>query len=206
MSATLEVRTAPAVAELYFWALQVSFATGGRELGAAHLGLQWHPAHPGATAVNWGGYGADGRELAGGASLLPSATGNPNTRDFPWVTGRRYQLRIGPSDRPGWWRGEVDGVAVRDLPGGGESLRSPLVWAEVFAPCDAPPAEVRWSDFAAVTSSGDRLAPDRVLVTYQGQHEGGCATATVEPDGDGVRQVTGVARTTPHGATLPLGP
>jgi hypothetical protein len=65
---------------------------------------------------------------------------------------------------------------------------------------------VRWSDFAAVTSSGDRLAPDRMFVTYQGQHEGGCATATVEPDGDGVRQVTGVARTTPHGATLPLGP
>jgi hypothetical protein len=64
---------------------------------------------------------------------------------------------------------------------------------------------VRWSDLEVVTASGDRLVPDRLLVTYQGQHEGGCATATVEPDGDGVRQVTGVARTTPHGATVALG-
>ena len=78
----LEVTEPPTVPALYFWALQVSFEDRGRAAGGAHLGLQWYPPHPGSTAVNWGGYAPDGRELDGSNSLLPSATGNPNTRDF----------------------------------------------------------------------------------------------------------------------------
>ena len=45
--AVLEVLVAPSVAELSFWALQVGFVADGRDAGAAHLGLQWYPAHPG---------------------------------------------------------------------------------------------------------------------------------------------------------------
>ena len=39
VAVTLEVVEPPAVDELYFWALQVSFFEGGRHTGAAHLGL-----------------------------------------------------------------------------------------------------------------------------------------------------------------------
>ena len=89
----LEVTTAPQVEALYFWALQVSFTDRGRSGGGAHLGLQWYPAHPGSTAVNWGGYVPDGHELEGTTSALPSATGNVNTRDFPWIRVSRTASR-----------------------------------------------------------------------------------------------------------------
>ena len=55
VSVTLEVLQPPTVDRLYFWALQADFATGDagrRPAGGAHLGLQWHPQHPGSTAVN----------------------------------------------------------------------------------------------------------------------------------------------------------
>ena len=61
--AVLEVTEPPTVASLYFWALQVSFEDRGRAAGGAHFGFQWYPAHPGSTAVNWGGYAPDGGEL-----------------------------------------------------------------------------------------------------------------------------------------------
>lgn len=207
VAATLEVVVAPAVPELYFWALQASFATATNpRVGAAHLGLQWYPPHPGSTAVNWGGYDqATGGVLAGSESAFPSATGNPNTRDYAWQPGRRYRLTIGPGGAPGWWRGAIDGVAVRELRGGGDRLTDPVVWAEVFARCDDPPATVRWSDFAARTAGGGIVEPDRVTVTYHPTADGGCDNTTVVAAGPGaLLQTTGTDRLVPPGAVLAL--
>lgn len=202
---TLEVVAGPAVPDLYFWALQASFVDGRAHRGAGHLGLQWHPGHPGSTAVNWGGYHAGGGELSGSTSLLPSATGNPNTRDWAWRLGRPSRLAIGRGSRPGRWRGTVDGTEVRQLDGGGSALADLMVWSEVFARCDAASVVVRWSDPVAVTERGDRLVPDRVVVTYQRGADGGCDNTDVVPDRDGaVLQRTNCERTTAPGAVLPM--
>lgn len=205
--ATLEVLEAPAVPRLVFWALQVSFVDRGRRAGGAHLGLQWHPAHPGSTAVNWGGYGPGGRELDGSPSTLPSATGNPNTRDYPWRPGRPYRLRV--SRAAGGWRGEVaDGAAVtvvRHLHAGGGTLDSPVVWSEVFAACEEPAGTVRWSGFRLTAEDGTQVEPDTVRVSYQPLTEGGCATTDVVVDGGGFVQRTATVRHTPHGARRTLG-
>src|SRR6478672_1424945 len=131
-SVTLEIVTPPVVPHLYFWALQASLVDGSQAFGAGHLGLQWYPAHPGGTAVNWGGYDASGRELGGTASSLPSATGNPNTRDFPWEPSRPYRLAISAGTQPGEWQGSVDGQVVRELHAGGTGLTDVMVWSEVF--------------------------------------------------------------------------
>jgi hypothetical protein len=204
VSADLEVIEAPRVAELYFWALQASFA-GQAGSAAAHLGLQWYPPHPGSTAVNWGGYGPGGGILDGTASPLPSATGNPNTRDLAWEPGRRYRLAIGPGARPGWWRGSVDGVVVRELHGGGDRLAAPIVWSEVFARCDAPPVTVRWSDLAARTATGTIVEPATVAVSYQHARDGGCDNTSVLADGPGAFiQRTATPRQVPPGAMLRL--
>ena len=74
--------------------------------GGAHFGLQWHPDHPGGTAVNWGGYDRSGSILPGSASDLPSALHNDNTRDLAWVPRRPYRLRISRSTDPA----PVDGL------------------------------------------------------------------------------------------------
>src|SRR5580765_6989789 len=111
VAVTLEVVEPPVVDELYFWALQVSFVDGDRHVGAGHLGLQWYPLHPGGTAVNWGGYRDGGGELDGEPSTLPSAPGNPNTRDFAWRRRTPYRLRVrGEGD--GWWTGSVTDLAT----------------------------------------------------------------------------------------------
>jgi hypothetical protein len=205
VAVTLEVVTRPVAAQLYFWALQAGFAgPGGGRLGAAHLGLQWYPPHPGSTAVNWGGYAATGGILDGTESALPSATGNPNTRDLAWEPGRPYRLAIGPGARTGWWRGTVDGVAVRELHGGGDRLVDPIMWAEVFARCDDPTVTVRWSELTARTAAGEVVEPDHVGVTYQATADGGCDNTTVGRDDRGVIQVTGVERLVPPGAVLRL--
>lgn len=191
ITAVLEVVVPPRVDELYFWALQVSFLDGGRHVGAAHLGLQWHPGHPGNTAVNWGGYAAAGGELDGETSPLPSATANPNTRDFVWVPRRRYRLAI-DGDGDGSWRGTVTDLSsgrstvVRRLHGGGTTIGDPVVWSEVFAPCDAPSVTVRWSGF-------DPL-PVTMQTTYQSVADGGCSNVISSPDGDGWRQTTNTRR------------
>jgi hypothetical protein len=205
VAATLEVVEGPAVPELYFWALQAGFSGPGGRRGAAHLGLQWYAAHPGSTAVNWGGYHAAGGILDGTDSDLPSATGNPNTRDLAWEPGRPYRLAISAGAEPGWWRGSVDGVVVRVLHGGGDRLVEPMVWSEVFARCDHPPAAVRWSELTARTAGGDVVEPDRVTVSYQARADGGCDNTTVVADGPGaVLQVTGSDRLVPAGAVLAL--
>jgi hypothetical protein len=204
-SATLTVEAAPAVPDLYFWALQASFVDGaGRRHGGAHLGLQWYRQHPGSRAVNWGGYGPDGRVLDGSASSLPSATGNPNTRDLWWEPGQPYTLGIERAAEGGW-AGTVGGVRVRTLAAGGDRLDPLMVWSEVFARCDAPPVAVRWSGFRATTAQGRVVAPVAVHVNYQRREDGGCDNSTALADGDAVRQITGTERLVPQGARLALG-
>ncbi|MDX6234715.1 MAG: hypothetical protein QOH68_3833 [Nocardioidaceae bacterium] len=195
----LEIVRPPVVPHLYFWALQASMVDGHRVVGGAHLGLQWHAGHPGSTAVNWGGYAASGGELGGEPSLLPSATGNSNTRDFHWAPGVRYRLRIANAG-DGLWLGEVTDLAsgertvVRRLRGGGSALSTPMVWSEVFARCEDPSVVVRWSQLAP--------EPAAMRVTYQSQHDGGCANTNVELDGDAVLQTTSTVRTIPHDSVL----
>ena len=215
VAVTLEVLLPPAVPRLYFWALQVSFTDGRRVAGAAHLGLQSHPGHPGGTAVNWGGYRSGGGELDGSPSSLPSALDNPNTRDYDWKPGRAYRLRVTPAGEAGW-RGAVTDLAtgretvVRDLlpPAPAPALSAPVVWSEVFARCDHPSTVVEWRDLEAVTTEGRRVRPVAVRVGYQRSAEGGCdnTTALADPDGAGVgvRQVTATARVVPPGTVLRL--
>lgn len=204
-SVTLVVEAAPAVPDLYFWALQASFVDGaGRHHGSGHLGLQWHRRHPGSRAVNWGGYGPDSRMLDGSASPLPSASGNPNTRDLWWEPSQPYTLSIEHSAEGGWV-GTVDGVPVRRLATGGDRLDALMVWSEVFARCDAPPVAVRWSGLRVTMAQGRVLAPVAVRVNYQRRADGGCDNSTALPDGDAVRQITGTERLVPQGARLLLG-
>jgi len=217
VAATLEILVPPVVDRLYFWALQVSFASNRRLQGGAHLGLQWNPKFPGKTAVNWGGYGTGGggtRILKGTPSRLPSARGDRNTRDFDWGFGRRYRLRVFPSpDLPSEgfaWRGTVtdlesgEETTVRDLYAGGSHLMSPMVWTEAFARCEQPSVTVRWSDLSALSAEGEDLRPQRVRINYQSRADGGCDNTTVSVDELGVLQVTGVQRQVPQGAILPV--
>lgn len=204
-SVALVVEAAPPVPDLYFWALQASFVDGGgRRHGGGHLGLQWHRPHPGSRAVNWGGYGPDGGVLDGSASPLPSTAGNPNTRDLWWEPGLPYTLTIEPAAEGGW-AGTVDGVRVRRLEAGGDRLSGLMVWSEVFARCDAPAVEARWSGFRAITAEGGVVGPVAVHVNYQSRVDGGCDNSTVLAHGDAVSQITGTERLVPQGARLPLG-
>ena len=213
VSAVLEVVVPPAVDRLYFWALQASFADGGRHRGAAHVGLQWNARHPRSRAVNWGGYGADGQVLAGSASSLPSLPDDPNTRDYGWEPGRRYRLRIAAAPgAPGRWLGEVTDLAadratvIRHLDAGGDRLAAPVVWSEVFARCEHPSVTVRWSGFEAVGRSGRRSQPRGLTVSYEPGSAGGCDNTTVVADERGVSQVTNTRRTVPPGASIDLRP
>jgi hypothetical protein len=213
VAVTLEVLEAPQVDELYFWALQVDWVDErGRPAGGAHAGLQWYPPHPGGRAVNWGGYGPDGGELEGSSSDLPSSTGNRNTRDLPWRPGEPHRIEVAPSpvpapgDRPAW-RATVSSpslgnVVVRDLYGTGRSIAGMLTWSEVFARCDDPPVEVRWSDPEAVDARDDRRPPHVVTVTYQSHADGGCANSDVAADDLGIVQRTSTHRVTRHGTVL----
>jgi hypothetical protein len=206
VSCTLEVLGRPAHDRLVFWALQASFTgEGSAPRGAGHLGLQWHPSHPGSTAANWGGYDQRGSDLAGSTSARPSALGNANTRDYGWEPGRPYRLSI--SRAPDGGSGAIDGEALRVLHAGGAALSAPMVWSEVFADCDAPPTTIRWSALEAITVAGERVGADAVTVNYQRESDGGCSnTDTAVDDRGRVVQRTSVARVTPQDTVLPLGP
>lgn len=198
---TITVLERPAVPRLVFWALQASFlGPGGRRHGAGHVGLQHAPRHPGSSAANWGGYGADGHELAGSPLTVASATANANTGDFAWETGRPYLLGIERS--ADGWAATIDGTPLRSLAAGGDHLGGLTVWSEVFAHCDEPGGAVRWSSPAGRTADGTVVRPGGVVVNYQSHAAGGCANTTAEPDGDGVVQRTHTARTTPPGTRL----
>ncbi|MFN0028138.1 MAG: hypothetical protein ACKV2O_13305 [Acidimicrobiales bacterium] len=208
---TLEVLEMPTVSRLYFWALQANFVGPDGPGGGAHLGLQFHPDYPGATAVNWGGYRNGGGELQGSASPLAGALGNVNTRDYPWQPGRPYRLRIDRSpDQPGWWQGSVRDLAdpgggwvtVRALRGGGTHLTSLMTWSEVFARCEHPPVTVRWSDPAGFLDDGTPQRPATMSVNYQARADGGCANTTAEADQVGIRQRTGTERLVAQGTNL----
>lgn len=210
VSTVFELVAEPSVPRLYFWALQASFLQGGLHSGAAHLGVQWHPAYPNNRAVNWGGYGPDGHELDGSLPELPSTLDNPNTRDFDWESGLPYRFLIARSpDVAGAWRGTVTNLAtgeptvVRDLYAAGSHLRGPIVWTEAFCRCEQPPVLARWSGFRAATEDGP--APvEAMQVSYQSYAQGGCTNTTARPDGDGFLQITGVSREIPAGTVLPL--
>ncbi len=204
MSATLEVLGRPAHDRLVFWALQASFvAAGAGPRGAGHLGLQWHPSHPGSTAANWGGYDERGQELAGSVASRPSALHNANTRDYPWEAGRPYRLSIARG--ADGWVGSIDGEPLRVLHAGGVALSAPMVWSEVFADCDAAPTTIGWSALAAVTVAGERVAAEAVTVNYQREADGGCSNTDTAVDADGrVVQRTSVPRVTPQSSTLRL--
>jgi hypothetical protein len=205
-SVVLVVEAAPPVPDLYFWALQASFTDGaGRRHGGGHLGLQWYQPHPGSRAVNWGGYGPDGRVLDGSTSPLPSTTGNANTRDLWWDPGRPYALTVERA-AGGGWAGAVAGTRVRTLAAGGDRLDALMVWSEVFARCDAPPVAARWSKFRATTAEGHIVEPVAVHVNYQRRADGGCDNTTALADGGAVRQITGTERVVLQGARLPLKP
>lgn len=216
VSVVLEVLQFPEVRRLFFWALQVSFASERSVRGGAHLGLQWNPRFSSMTAANWGGYAPPeiGGLLRGSPSMLRSERDDPNTRDFAWSPGRRYRLRVAPSpDAPPGihaWRGTItdleSGVetVVRDLWTDGDHLVAPIVWTEAFARCDHPGVAARWSDLKAVDFSGRPLRASRVRVNYQSRTEGGCGNTTVVLDELGVVQATGVQRQMPQGAMLPV--
>lgn len=206
VSATLTVVDPPAVDRLHFWALQASFLEGpgpGRRHGGGHTGLQWHPGHPGGTAVNWGGYGADGRELSGTTSPLPSATGNANTCDLPWEPGRPYRLSIHRGIEG--WAASVDGLVIRELDVGGDRLGTIMVWSEVFARCDDPSSAVLWTDLSGHTRDGATVHPVAVATRYQSVPDGGCSNTSSDPDGLGaIIQRTNVVRSARPGTRLPL--
>ena len=217
VSATLEVLVQPRVRRLYFWALQVSFAAERRLHGGGHVGLQWNPGFPGATAVNWGGYAPQhegGAVLRGSASRLPSAKRDPNTRDYPWEVGHRYRLKVTAGDEaPSGlyaWRGSINDLdgggitVIRDLYSTGSYLVAPMVWSEVFARCEQPSVSVRWSDLRAVSAGGEVVRPRLVRVNYQARHDGGCDNTNVGSDELGVLQVTSVQRQVAQGALFPV--
>lgn len=205
VSAVCEVLVPPGLARLYFWALQASFVDGERPCGTAHLGLQWNPRFPGSCAANWGGYRPSGDGLlAGTESELPSTPGDPNTRDYHWWPNQPYRFRIHRS--PQGWRGEITDLAtgsvtvVRDLLAGGDRLTLPVVWSEVFAPCEAPSAMVRWSELRGVMPSGEQVIPQALRVNYQEP----CHNTTVQVDELGIRQLTNAERVVPQGEIVPL--
>ncbi len=212
-SVVLEVVDPPRVPRLHFWALQVDVEDAlGRRAGGAHLGLQWHPEHPGSTAVNWGGYDQDGTVLHGSDSALPSALHNPHTRDFGWVPCRPYRLKVEPApaqDQPDRehrgsvltaWRGSLTDLTtgectvVRDLHAWGDRIAGVIMWSEVFARCDDPQVAVRWSDATVTGTDGRTRRPGSFRVNYQAPGDGGCANTTSQPD-SGFRHDGGVVGT-----------
>jgi hypothetical protein len=213
---TLEVLQPPVVRRLYFWALQVSFFREDHRRGGAHLGLQWNPGFPGSTAANWGGYAPSevGGLLSGSPSPLPSARDDVNTRDLPWVPGRRYRLAVtrGPEPSPGVhaWRGTItdleSGVetVVRDLFADGPHLGAPMVWTEAFGRCEHPGVAARWSAPSLTAADGRVVLPTRVRVNYQSRRDGGCDNTTAIADELGIVQATAALRATPQGAVLPV--
>ena len=209
--ATLEVSNPPRTNDLYFFALQATFATAGRHLGGAHVGLQWNQRHPGNTAVNWGGYRSQelgGDILEGTESALPSLPADPNTRDYPWQSHKPYRLTIAAGSEPGWWLGSVEDLTtqvvteIRELQGGGDALVAPMVWAEVFAPCDGPAMTIRWTDLEVASSAGEWRSIEAVRVNYQSYRQGGCTNTNAAAAGGGWIQETSAPRRSPQGTVL----
>lgn len=210
VSAVLEIVSPPSTDALYFWALQASFRSASTPRGAGHIGLQHHPAYPGAGAINWGGYhdrSSGGGILDGTPSELSSTLGNPNTFDYRWQIGRSYRLEIA-TGLPGRWRGTVTDLSdgsvtlIRELDVDADHLTSPIVWSEVFADCDASPVTVRWSSLAAASSDGRLVTPTSIALTYQSEHDGGCSNTSTTVEEGWLVQRTATQRVHQHGERL----
>jgi len=206
VAATLTVTRAPAVARLYFWALQVGFSDGRRSYGAAHTGLQWNPNHPRSRAVNWGGYAEPpvGGVLDGSVPALAGSPDDPNTRAYAWEPGTPYRFRVHRSSQG--WRSEVTDLAtgevtvIRDLYAGGDRLTGPVVWSEVFARCVDPPVEVRWTDLVVVLADGSIARPGFVTATFPSA--GDCPNTDSRVEGDTLVQATNTPRTSRDGQRM----
>ena len=85
----------------------------------------------------------------------------------------------------GGWTGWVDDLPVRHLFAGGRELTGLMVWSEVFARCDDPPAAVRWSELSVRDELGVEHRPDRLTVSYQDVLDGGCSNTDVRVAADG---------------------
>ncbi len=201
----------PRVPALYFWALQASFGSNGKTVGAAHMGLQHHPRHPDAGAVNWGGYRHGGGELEGSTSTLPSALNNLNSRDFSWRPGAPYRYHIGPSPERGWRASITDlerdeTTVIRDLwaPNPTDELSEIVVWSEVFADCDAPSVRVQWSQPTAITREGRHVSPVAMITSFQRHEDGGCSNTTAAVVDGAIAQITNTDRTIAPGTRIPL--
>jgi hypothetical protein len=83
-------------------------------------------------------------------------------------------------------------TVVRDLLVPAQGLASPLVWSEVFAACDDPSTEVRWSELHALDGQGVVHAARSVSLTYQSFADGGCSNTQTYVDGESFVQVTGL--------------
>jgi hypothetical protein len=210
VSATLEVLTPPSSQHLYFWALQASFADGaGRHFGAAHTGLQWNPRHPDTRAVNWGGYAAAANVhsvLDGTRSSLPGIPGDENTRNYPWQPGVGYRFTIDRGEQ-GWRSTVVErstgtATVIRELYADGDRLDGFVVWMEIFAPCDAPPTVVRWSDLEVADPATGRRAPIRSVRTSFPDSPGDCTNNDSRLDQYGWLQLTNDQRTSRTGVSL----
>ena len=209
-SAIFEVIEPPAVDSLYFWALQVGFAEGNELRGAAHVGLQHHPAYPHNGAVNWGGYQPDGTELTGSEAKLPSTLANANTRDYQWHPNRQYRYRVSPSPAGGWRATITDETTgeetiIRDLYVKADRIVAPMVWTEAFCDCAASSVAVRWSDLTVVDAQHQIYAIRRTQTSYQRFEAGGCTNTSSDTDHIGFIQRTNTQRSTPDGESLRLG-
>jgi hypothetical protein len=112
-------------------------------------------------------------------------------------------------------------TVIRDLfvPAGG--LSNPVVWAEVFADCDDPPTEARWSRLQASTGPHPGAGPGRgspggssvmaaeqvftaasVGLNYQSYADGGCANTLTYAEGSSFVQVTGLPAARPPGPAV----
>lgn len=209
VEATCEVLVPPQTDRLHFWALQVGFSDGRRSYGGAHTGLQWHRREPTGRAVNWGGYHDPvdgGSELDGSRPALAALNPSGNTMRYDWEPGTPYRFRVFRAADA--WRAEVEDLdrrqttVIRDLYAGGHLLADPVVWSEIFAPCDDPSVTVRWSGLEGRTAQGTAVRPDRVTVTYQEERAGGCPNTTVASDDVGLLQTTNSRRAVGPGAEL----
>jgi hypothetical protein len=142
-----------------------------------------------------------GGELSGTTSALPEVD-SVNTRRWAWSPGVPYQFRVW-SPSAGAWRSSVtdlgngETTVIRDLLVPATTLTAPVVWAEVFARCDDPPTEARWTDLAVAGSDGTVHGIEQVNITYQDFAAGGCSNTKVAADGDAFVQRTGLATARP---------
>ena len=73
----------------------------------------------------------------------------------------------------------------------------------MFADCDHPTVEVRWSDLVATGAGGGSVRPAAVGLTYQSVGDGGCSNSDTCVEDGVVVQRTAVTRE--NQGTLSLG-